>query len=835
MGQNTNRYVKDFKTDNNGNTTDVRLNTDETFGIQDEDLEERVEYLEQTLASMLTNTGLLRIAKGGTEADNASDALKNLIDGLQSISQITGENYDIIIQRVIGDEDLGKVFAINLADAVLSSIPNPLPINRGGTNAQTVNDIIANVLNTNAVADGAVRDDGVFPYKCDSAYAQGNNIGKISLSQIWDWLHNIKETATLEDVNSITAKYITSSAAGAAFADEAALAGDKYYAGQIITTSTSPALGNNDYCIVLDSGASHNNATARYVYQEGAWVFQYVVSQVTLNQAQLDALNSGITAAKVTKLDNLEEGYAFTYIVDSDVKLANWLNGVPGNDYSSVLVKTGTWNYNGIPLPLDDNSINTKKIIGEYNSVIHISADGDNDDVVGLKNGEYIYNIILSVSNTGTSSAMETYGFVSCDNLTNCSVVIDVNEVNSRVYGYYRCHKLLDCNANTTGVLSVCFDECEELNRCEANADTYETIQGATGSMCFSLCRRLNYCKATANRGSSSPAAIGYYMCYGVTYCKAQSDDRLYQSSYSSLGAVDGYECSNSLNGGFNSNINDTITGFLSPLGQVYAECSTSASTNTKQITATINSSLILVKGLKITVAFTNSNSASAPAISIDGGSTSIRIADEYGNLPASGEAVNLWLSGEIVDFIYDGTYWRIMRKDHNPVGTIIAHANSNAPAGYILCDGRQLATSQYPQLSAACGSTYNTYSGGTPSSGYFRIPDLRETTLVGAGTRGSRVTRHLASSTSGMSAGVFYDDALQGHYHAPLSTNTTNRAIATNYGTGGAADLYSGGGIANWAKSTGEEITDGTHGTPRIDYTTHGKIMAIYYYIKYF
>lgn len=112
--------------------------------------------------------------------------------------------------------------------------------------------------------------------------------------------------ATLEDVNSITAKYITSSAAGAAFADEAALAGDKYYAGQIITTSTSPALGNNDYCIVLDSGSSHNNATARYVYQSGVWVFQYVISQVILSQTQLDALNSGITNSKVSAYD----GYA---------------------------------------------------------------------------------------------------------------------------------------------------------------------------------------------------------------------------------------------------------------------------------------------------------------------------------------------------------------------------------------------------------------------------------------------------------------------------------------------------------------------------------------------
>ena len=593
-----------------------------------------------------TDINCHRLEVGGGEFEELVDTVEELVDTVEELDD-TVEELDDTVEEL--DENAlrkqnnlndvsNKQTALGNLEGSASVSSNPSDYGYDTTTQQSKSNVMVQSINTGIPM--------AVPFK-DFA----------------DTIVDVEDVATLEDVNSITAKYITSSAAGAAFADEAALSGDKYYAGQIITTSTSPALGNNDYCIVLDSGASHDNATARYVYQEGAWVFQYVVSQVTLNQAQLDALNSGITAAKVTKLDNLKEGYAFTYIVDSDVKLANWLNGVSGNDYSSVLVKTGTWNYNGIPLSLDDNSVNTKKITGEYNSVIHISADGNNDDVVGLKNGEHIYNIKLFVSNTGTSSAMKTYGFVSCDNLTNCSVIIDVDEVNSRVYGYYRCHKLLDCNAYTTGVLSVCFDECEELSRCEATANTYETIQGATGSMCFSLCRRLNYCKATANRGSSSPAAIGYHMCYGVTYCKAQSDDRLYQSSYSSLGAIDGYECSNSLNGGFNSNINDTIAGFLSPLGQVYAECSTDARTKIKQITATINSSLILVKGLKITVRFTQANTAANPAISIDGGNTSILIALSDGTAVDSSYASRLWEAGEIVDFIYDGTHWRIQKE----------------------------------------------------------------------------------------------------------------------------------------------------------------------------
>lgn len=107
-------------------------------------------------------------------------------------------------------------------------------------------------------------------------------------------------------INSVTAFYITSNTEGSPFATKAALdnAAAYYYAG----TERVPTA--NDYCVVLED-ETHENKTVRYVYQsteagEGTWAFQYVVNDTPFTSDQLAAINSGITASKVSKYDSLE-------------------------------------------------------------------------------------------------------------------------------------------------------------------------------------------------------------------------------------------------------------------------------------------------------------------------------------------------------------------------------------------------------------------------------------------------------------------------------------------------------------------------------------------------
>ena len=98
-------------------------------------------------------------------------------------------------------------------------------------------------------------------------------------------------------INSVTAYYITKNAQGEQWATYAELAAaTTFYSGWVARTPT-----RNDYTIVL-SDENHDNATTRYIYNSG-WEYQYTVNETALTQSQLDALNSWITAAKVSCYD----------------------------------------------------------------------------------------------------------------------------------------------------------------------------------------------------------------------------------------------------------------------------------------------------------------------------------------------------------------------------------------------------------------------------------------------------------------------------------------------------------------------------------------------------
>lgn len=64
-------------------------------------------------------------------------------------------------------------------------------------------------------------------------------------------------------------------------------------------------VSNNDYAVVLDD-ETHDDECWRYIYVitsgTGAWTAQYRINEAPLTQAQLDALNSGITEAGVTQI-----------------------------------------------------------------------------------------------------------------------------------------------------------------------------------------------------------------------------------------------------------------------------------------------------------------------------------------------------------------------------------------------------------------------------------------------------------------------------------------------------------------------------------------------------
>lgn len=86
------------------------------------------------------------------------------------------------------------------------------------------------------------------------------------------------------------------------------------------------------------------------------------------------------------------------------------------------------------------------------------------------------------------------------------------------------------------------------------------------------------------------------------------------------------------------------------------------------------------------------------------------------------------------------------------PAGTIMHHAGSTAPGGYLVADGRSLLTTSYPELFSAIGYTY----GGAGNA--FNIPNL-----LGEFIRGADLGRGV---DTGRNLGSFQDGDIGNHSH---------------------------------------------------------------------
>lgn len=124
-------------------------------------------------------------------------------------------------------------------------------------------------------------------------------------------------------INNLAAFYLTKDAQGNAFPTKAALdAATTFYNGGVARSPTK-----NDYLIVL-ADEEHTTAlgvdpTTRYVYDGAQWAFQYVVNNNSLTQAQVNAVNSGITAALVLWLSAFRGGDTATTLASVLTTLAS--------------------------------------------------------------------------------------------------------------------------------------------------------------------------------------------------------------------------------------------------------------------------------------------------------------------------------------------------------------------------------------------------------------------------------------------------------------------------------------------------------------------------------
>lgn len=136
---------------------------------------------------------------------------------------------------------------------------------------------------------------------------------------------------------------------------------------------------------------------------------------------------------------------------------------------------------------------------------------------------------------------------------------------------------------------------------------------------------------------------------------------------------------------------------------------------------------------------------------------------------------------------IYDNYYWDALNgvwrssgvmTPKLPAGIIHPYAGANAPDGYLLCSGQEVAISTYPALYAALTSSGSTFPYGTNTNGsggsgstHFRIPDLRGDVIVGKTTSGTFQT---LGSSGGSETHTLTIDQMPSHTHIQNSHNHT-------------------------------------------------------------
>lgn len=189
-----------------------------------------------------------------------------------------------------------------------------------GFDIQQAEDSIATLqgkVNNNTSQIGQIYNDIVPTYPSTDAYENA--------------LAGARSTADFvnSSINNFAAFYVTKDSAGNAFATKAELINATvYYSGGQIRTPTK-----NDYCIVLEDETKTTslgvNPTTRYSYN-AQWEYQYTVNNTALTQAQINAINSGITSQKVAQIDNIPT-------IQNNI-------GVLNNDISAMQEKTNGYN-----------------------------------------------------------------------------------------------------------------------------------------------------------------------------------------------------------------------------------------------------------------------------------------------------------------------------------------------------------------------------------------------------------------------------------------------------------------------------------------------------------
>lgn len=174
------------------------------------------------------------------------------------------------------------------------------------------------------------------------------------------------------------------------------------------------------------------------------------------------------------------------------------------------------------------------------------------------------------------------------------------------------------------------------------------------------------------------------------------------------------------------------------------------------------------------------------------------------------------------------------LQRGYVPAGTILQGLYATAPTGFLLCNGQEVAIESYPELYAIIGTLEGCQS---QNEGMFKLPDLRECVMVGAGQSARAILDEDGHSHDVYALGEFKDDQLQNITGSLNSSNSDSTIDMEMTGKGAIKAKHEHHLVAsNLNKSFYSWIGfdfDASR-VARTGTTTHGKQIGVNYIIKY-
>ena len=233
----------------------------------------------------------------------------------------------------------------------------------------------------------------------------------------------------------------------------------------------------------------------------------------------------------------------FTYVVDSDQALADWANNVEGNDYTSVLIRKGTWT---VSRCINLNITKTLRIVGEAGSKIIFAGQ-----ITGNDNNVMIdYPLMFYHDDDGYGAGMlepsqfYMYGVTIEADVSLQGMVIGV-------FGFANMHNC-HCKITNTGGIAIAFDSCGYMHNCTGMGMASQDAYGFSNCKCVTECGGSGY-------STGSGSGYGFFSCVGVSKCRLyyrSCKTKLFEDCYASVGYDDfndTYKVANTANGGFNN------------------------------------------------------------------------------------------------------------------------------------------------------------------------------------------------------------------------------------------------------------------------------------------